>query len=219
LPYVTAEAYPWIGTPQAVFTEGMAMAEPPQRETTRILLQLSRGELDKVEATDRLFEHVFQELRRLASGLMQRERPDHTLQPTALVNEAYLRLVDGSSVEWQDRAHFFGVATRAMRQILVEHARRHAAAKRGGGWQRITLDDRLGLKMPSAVEILDLDRVLVKLSEMDARAGRVVELRVFGGMTMEEIAHILDVSERTIYKDWHFAKMWLSKELAEEDHP
>lgn len=194
------------------------MAAPGRGETTRILLQLNRGELGKVEATNLLFEHVFQELRRLASGMMQQERINHTLQPTALVHEAYLRLVDGSCVEWQGRAHFFGVASRAMRRILVEHARRHAAAKRGGQWQRITLDDRLGLKMPAAVEILDLDRSLAEFANVDSRAAQVVELRIFGGMTMEEIAHILDVSERTIYKDWNFAKMWLSKELAEGDH-
>jgi RNA polymerase sigma factor (TIGR02999 family) len=191
------------------------MVEPAQPETTQVLLQLSRGEVDKVEATNRLFELVFDELRRLASGLMRHERPDHTLQPTALVNEAYLRMVDGSCVEWKDRAHFFGVATRAMRQVLVDHARRRATEKRGGGWKRITLDDRLGLKWPSAVQILDLDKLLTKLSGLDERTGRVVEMRVFGGMTVAEVAHALGVTERTIYKEWRFAKMWLAKEFAD----
>jgi len=188
-------------------------------EVTRILTDLKRDDVDKISASNRLFEVVYAELRRLATRLMRDERRGHTLQPTALVNETYLRLVGGAGTEWENRAHFFGTAATAMRRILVEHARRRAAAKRGGGWQRVTLDEEIVRPGVSDVEVLDLNRALTRLGEMDGRMARIVELRVFAGMEMEEIARILDISERTVYGDWRVAKMWLARELSEETKP
>jgi len=188
-------------------------------EVTRILTDLKRDDVDKIAASNRLFEVVYGELRRLAARLMRDERRGHTLQPTALVNETYLRLVGGGGTEWENRAHFFGTAATAMRRILVEHARRRAAAKRGGGWQRVTLDEEIVRPGISDVEVLDLNRALNLLGEMDGRMARIVELRVFAGMEMDEIARILDLSERTVYGDWRVAKMWLARELSEETKP
>ena len=193
------------------------MGGSSQSELTRILRILQRDHAANPEATDRVFQAAYQELRRLATDLMRRERRDHTLQPTALIHEAYLRLVDQSRVEWQSRTHFFGIASRAMREILVDHARRHQAAKRGGNWQRITLDENLGLESPSGIGVLDLDRLLLRLREKDERMAQVVELRVFGGLSAKEVGHLLGVSRQTVHKDWRVAKMWLRREFAGED--
>jgi RNA polymerase sigma factor (TIGR02999 family) len=182
---------------------------------TQILVRLQTGDIDHRAAADRVFELTYEELHRLASDLMRRERTDHTLRPTALVHEAYMRLVDASVIEWQSRAHFFGIAARAMRQILVHHARRRAAAKREGGWDRVTLDPVLDLGAITDIKLLRLDEALTRLGEMDERMYRVVELRVFAGMKVKEIAHVLGVSPRTVDNDWGVAKMWLSRELAE----
>ncbi len=190
------------------------MSDVDPGEFTQILLGLGTGGLDDREATDRVFQVAYEELRRVAGGLMRRERADHTLQPTALVNEAYLRLADETRLEWQNRAHFFGIAARAMRQLLIEHARRRGAEKRGGGMERVTLDDRLGVAAVNEFEILELEDALTKLGEMDARMARVVELRFFGGLTAKETAHVLDISRRTVQEDWRVAKMWLAHELA-----
>ena len=184
-------------------------------EITHLLAGLGRAGAERDDALNRLFGVVYAELRGLAAGLMRRERAGHTLQPTALVHEAYLRLVDGDAVAWENRAHFFGVAATAMRRILVEHARRRAASKRGGKWQRVTLDERIAAEVSADLEILDLDRLLARLGEMDRRMERVVEMRVFCGMEMAEIAHILGVSERTVHNDWRVARMWLARALAE----
>jgi RNA polymerase sigma factor (TIGR02999 family) len=184
---------------------------PP--ELTQILLALKAQGASNPEATARAFELVHDELHRLASKLMRGERAGHTLQPTALVNEAYLRLVDGTSLEWENRAHFFGIAARAMRQILVDHARERASAKRGGGWQRVTLDERLDLIAQRDVDVFELDDALTRLADMDARMAQIVELRFFGGLTAEEVAHVLGVSRRTVQNDWRVAKMWLAREL------
>ncbi len=192
------------------------MGEPDRLEMTQILCNLKQASGEKSDSTNRIFEAVFQELRRLAGDLMRRERVDHTLQSTALVNEAYLRLVDGTRIEWQNRAHFFGIAARAMRQILVDHARKRMASKRGGDLQRITFDDGVCLPDTHDVEILDLERALTRLSEMDERLGKVIELRVFAGMKAEEVAHVLGVSRRTVQGDWRVAKMWLARELSAE---
>lgn len=144
---------------------------------------------------------------------MRNERADHTLQPTALVHEAYVKLADGTRVAWKGRAHFFGVAARAMRQILVDHARRHLAAKRGGVRHRVTLTGCEPVDPHDAVEILELDELLERFSALDSRAARVVELRVFGGLSVPEAAHLLGVSPRTVDGDWAVARMWLSREL------
>jgi RNA polymerase sigma factor (TIGR02999 family) len=186
-------------------------------EITRILTELG-GDLDgSPEARNRLFAILYGELRRMAGGIMRSERNDHTLQPTALVNEAYLRLVNDPKAHWQSRAHFFGVAASAMRQILVDHARRRAAAKRGGEWKRVPMEEALDQAEVSEVEILGLDQALTRLAAMDERAARVVELRVFAGLEVKEIALLLGVSERTVHNDWRVAKMWLATELAGEE--
>lgn len=193
------------------------MAEPNRSEFTRILLALQAAEGGDDAAAHRAFELVYDELHHLATDLMRAERADHTLQPTALVHEAYCRLVDQRRVGWRNRAHFFGIAARAMREILVDHARRRAAAKRGGDWKRITLHDGLSIATSSESEVLDLDRALTRLAELDGRMARVVELRVFVGMTAHEAAHVLGISKRTVQRDWLVAKMWLSRELAGGD--
>jgi RNA polymerase sigma factor (TIGR02999 family) len=192
------------------------MREDDPGDVTQILLDLGSGASVTPEVTDRIFQVAYEELRRVAGGLMRRERADHTLQPTALVNEAYLRLADESRLEWQNRAHFFGIAARAMRQLLIEHARRRGAEKRGGGLERVTLDERLGVAAVNEFEILELDDALTKLGRMDERMARIVELRFFGGLTAEETAHVLDVSRRTVTEDWRVARMWLAHELAGE---
>ena len=191
------------------------MGEPVEGEVTRILRILSGNEADRAKATDRLFEVTFSELRRLAASLMRKERSDHTLQATALVNEAYIRLVGSEPLDWQGRAHFYGTAAAAMRRVLVEHARRRSAEKRGGGWEKIELSEKLQLAGRSDWEILDLDQTLTRFAGVDPRAARVVELRVFGGFREKEIAKILGVSERTARCDWRVAAMWLSRELGE----
>jgi RNA polymerase sigma factor (TIGR02999 family) len=190
------------------------MAAAAQPDVTEILLAIQAGD-DNVAAVNRAFELVYDELRRLAANLMRKERPNHTLQPTALVHEAYCNLVDQTRVEWQNRAHFFGIAARAMRQILVRHARRRASARRGGDWQRVTLDDHLCVVAPSELEVIELHEALSRLAELDERMARIVEMRVFVGMTAEEIAHVLSISRHTVHDDWNLAKMWLARELAE----
>ncbi len=191
----------------------MTSAQPP--DLTQLLSAASGPNADP-GAAERLFAAVQRELRGLASGLMHRERPGHTLQPTALVNEAYLRLVGATDLRWEDRAHFFGVAARAMRQVLVDHARERAAAKRGGGWERVTLDERLNVLARADVDLFELDDALDRLAEKDARAAQVVELRFFGGLTEDEIAHVLDLSRRTVQREWWFAKMWLRHAMSDE---
>jgi RNA polymerase sigma factor (TIGR02999 family) len=148
---------------------------------------------------------------------MRRERPNHTLQPTALVGEAFLRLVDQTRIDWQDRAHFLGIAARVMRQVLVDHARERGAAKRGGDVQRVTLDDYAGQENPAPLDVLILNDALDRLAAIDPRGARVVELRVFGGLTVEEVAALLDVSKRTVDNDWSVARMWLARELRDAE--
>lgn len=191
------------------------MIEPDPGDITRILNRMDDNGLDRAEATNYLFEAVYPELGRLAGAMMRNESPGHTLAPAALVNEAYLRLMGNAEIKWQNRAHFFGIAATAMRRVLVEHARRRAAAKRGGDWERVTLHSRLSGSGTPEVEILDLDRALTQLAELDQRMARVVELRIFAAMKTLEIARLLDVSERTVVGEWHAAKMWLKKKLSE----
>jgi RNA polymerase sigma factor (TIGR02999 family) len=195
------------------------MSDRKRHEITQILLDLHADKVDHRSVVNSLFDAVYAELHRLATDLMRRERSDHTLQSTALVHEAYIRLVDDSRIEWQNRAHFFGTAARAMRQILVDHARGRLAAKRGGAQKRVTLDESLGLATVPDVEILDLEQALVSLAEMHPRSAQVVELRVFGGLKVTEIAHVLGLSRQTIHDDWRVAKLWLCRELAEGTSP
>jgi len=159
-----------------------------------------------------LFSLVYDELRNLAAQHLNRERPGHTLQPTALVHEAYLRLALASRLDWQGRSHFFGVAARAMRQVLVDHARRRRASKRGGEWRRVTLNSQL-IGGSEDCDVVELDSALTKLSNRHEQLGRLVELRFFAGFTLDETADILGVSRRKVSKDWSVARLILSKEL------
>jgi RNA polymerase sigma-70 factor (ECF subfamily) len=191
------------------------MTEDSRSEVTRILDQILRGKTDGQQVQRRLFELVYDELRNLAGRLMRGERAGHTLQPTALVHEAYMRLADHPLADWKGRAHFLGIAARAMRQILIEHARRRDARKRGGGLRQVTLDESLEGMEDATVDLLALDEALTGLSSLDPRMEKVVELRVFGGLNMDEIAHLLLISRRTAYNDWDLAKHWLAVKLAE----
>lgn len=188
-------------------------AQPPS-DLTRLLRASSAGDAGSAAATSRLVEIVYDELRALAAGIMRRERSGHTLQPTALVHEAFVRLVDQTGIVWQDRAHFFGIAARTMRQVLVDHARKRHAARRGGGWQRVTLDDAVPPTDADASHVIDLHEALERFAALDARAARVAELKVFGGLTNEEVGHVLEVSPRTVVSDWSMARMWLGRELS-----
>jgi RNA polymerase sigma factor (TIGR02999 family) len=174
---------------------------------------------EKVSASE-LMPLVYDELRRLARGFMRRERRDHTLQPTALVHEAYLKLVDQSRVDWRGRTHFRAVGARVMRRILIDHARRHASAKRGGDQQRVTLGDSLVHPADTdldLVELLSLNEALDRLRSLDEREARVVELRFFGGLTSAEIAEVLGVSSRTVDGDWMHGRAWLKRQLTKGD--
>jgi RNA polymerase sigma factor (TIGR02999 family) len=177
---------------------------------TRLLVSWSGG---NQAALEELAPLVYRELRRLAASCLRRERAGHTLQPTALVHEAYMRLVDQSIADCQTRARFFGIAANLMRQILVNHAEQHKAAKRGGG-NKVALDEAMAVAVQAeAVDVLALDRALNKLSQLDPRQGRIVEMRFFCGLTEQEIAEVLAISERTVKRDWAMAKAWLHGEI------
>jgi RNA polymerase sigma-70 factor, ECF subfamily len=188
------------------------MSDVLRTEITSILRDRHQGSGSAV--TERLTQALYPELRRVAAGLMRRERRDHTLQPTALVSEAFVRLVDQRGITWQDRAHFLGIAAKVMRQILVDHARRHSAGKRGGGQQFVTFDEGLGHGAAETAAMLDLHRALDKLAAQDPRGAHVAELRIFGGLTIAETAEVTGVSERTVGSDWAVARLWLSRELS-----
>lgn len=167
-------------------------------------------------ALEQLVPLVEAELHRIARGYMRRERQGHTLQATALVNEVFLRLTDAQDVRWQDRAHFLCIAARLMRRVLVDYARSRGYRKRGGGAHKVTLDETLLLTPGPAVDVVDLDRALDVFAGIDARKSRVVELRFFGGLSVEETAEVLHVSTDTIKRDWRVAKLWLLRELKGE---
>ena len=181
-------------------------------DVTALLLEWQQA--DGAEAPARLMPLVYDELRRVARSYLQRERSDHTLQATALVHEAYLQLVDDTKVTWKDSAHFYGIAARLMRQILIQHARAHAAAKRGGPeQQKFSLEEAGELASDRAVELLALDDALEDLTRVYPRKSKVVELKFFGGMEAKQISEVLQVSEKTVLRDWNFARLWLSREL------
>ncbi len=179
-------------------------------EITGLLAALRRGDS---HAESNLADLVYAELHRIAQRQMRRERADHTLQPTALVHEAYIRLIRDAAVEWQDRAHFYATASLAMRRILVDHARANAAAKRPNPRGKVELDDLLAAQSPRIELLLILDEALTRLGEMDARQARVVEMLYFGGMSQEEVAGLLGISVRTVKRDWRDARAWLQAEL------
>ncbi|MCC7387447.1 MAG: hypothetical protein IT431_01635 [Phycisphaerales bacterium] len=181
-------------------------------EVTQLLLRAEQGDRD---ATDRLFPLVYDELRRLAGGMMRQERASHTLQATALVHEAYFRLVGDTHAGWESRAHFFGAAAAAIRRILVDHARSKNRDKRGGGWDRVPLPDEAAEQTPT-LDLLALDEALRKLATADPRMARLVELRFFVGLTITEAAASLGISEPTAVREWQLARVWLHAELSSE---
>ena len=188
------------------------MTRPPH-EVTELLVAWSEGDR---AALDQLTPLVYEELHRLARNHMSRERQGHTLQTSALVNEAYLRLIDQKNVRWQNRAQFFSIASRLMRRILIDHARSHQYAKRGGGTRRVSLDEAAVVAEEQATELVALDDALKSLAALDPRKCQVVELRFFGGMSVEESAEVLGVSVVTVMRDWSTAKAWLQRAMEKE---
>ena len=192
------------------------MAQSKTHEVTTLLQAWGRGE---DAALDEIIPIVYRELRRIAHHYMAGERPDHTLQTTALVNEAYLKLVDSRGVNWRNRAQFFAISARLMRRILVDYARARGYRKRGAGARDVTLHDKLVGPNERGRNVLELDDALKALAELDPRKSKVVELRFFGGLSLEETAEVLKVCPDTVLRDWRMAKAWLGRELgAEKDH-
>jgi len=198
----------WIPSFESAMTAGQS--EP--QEVTRLLLAWNDGD---ESALEKLVPQVYQELRRLAKRQMRREHPEHSLQTTALINEAYLRLVDLRNVQWQNRAHFFALCARLMRRILVDFARSRHYAKRGGGAQPVSLDESLVVSPTHSTDLVAVDDALKALAKVDGRKAQVVELRFFGGLTVEESAEVLKVSPETVRRDWKLAKVWLVRELSQ----
>lgn len=186
------------------------MKSHPPHEITQLLAEWSDG---NQSALDELYPLVYDELHKLARRYMSRERKGHTLQTTALINEAYVRLVDQRNVHWTNRSHFFAISAQIMRRILIDHARRHAYAKRGGGARQVSLEEAAIVASNTGSELIRLDEALKSLAERDPRRSRVVELRYFGGLNNEEIAGILHVSENTVTRDWNMARAWLYHQL------
>ena len=181
------------------------------QEVTALLQAWGRGD---AAARDRLIPLVYEELRRRAAGYLRKERAGDTLQPTALVHEVYMRLVEQDRTVWQNRAQFLGVAAQMMRRILVDRARARQAAKRSGHWQRVTLDEHVALGEARDVALLDLERALIELAAVDARKSQIAELRVFGGLTLEESGHLLQLSIPTVEREWQAARAWLNARLS-----
>jgi len=181
-----------------------------QTEITQLLQKWQEG---NNEALETLMPLVYAELKRLAGSYLRRERPDHTLQSAALVNEAYLRLVDQTQTQWQNKAHFFGIAAQMMRRILADHARGHNAAKRGAGMPELELNEAVAQAQTKSVDLLDLEEALQKLEKLDAQQGKIVELRFFGGLSIEDTANVLGISPATVKRDWAAARAWLFREV------
>ena len=193
------------------------MVGEPEIDVTEVVCELGREGAERPATAERLFPVVYDELRRLARAYMSREPSGHTLQPTALVHEAYLKLVDQTRADWKGKTHFFAVGARVMRRLLVDHARERGAEKRGAGWQRVTLSATIGSDPEEGLapeRLLDLNTVLERLAELDEREARVVTLRYFGGLTVEQVAEVLGVSRRTVDNDWRHAQAWLRHELS-----
>ncbi len=181
-------------------------------EVTQLLMDLRQGDQ---QAEEKLIPLIYGELRQLAGRYMRGERQGHSLQPTALVHEAYLRLTDMKEANWQSRAHFFAVAAQLMRRILIDHARSHHAHKRGGLAQIVPFDEAFAASFASSEQLLVLDEALDRLAKLDPRQGRIIELRFFAGLTEEETGQVLGISPRTVKRDWRLAKAWLYRQLAE----
>jgi len=184
--------------------------DPVPGEVTQLLIEIKRGSRN---AEDRLIPLVYSELRRIAAQCLRRESPGHTLQPTALVHEAYLRLTRMQEIDWQSRSHFFAIAATLMRRILVDHARAHLAQKRGLGWKAVEIEDAVLVSPERSEDIIALDDALQLLAQLDERQCRIVELRFFSGMSEEEAGQVLGISARTVKRDWRIAKAWLYNQL------
>jgi len=189
------------------------MSQAPQN-VTQLLIGWGQG--DK-EALDRLVPIVYDELRRQAARYLRHERAGHTLQTTALIHEAYIRLIDQKNVHWQNRAHFFGIAAQLMRRILVDHARTRKRAKRGGSDIRVPLEDAVAIAKAPQLDVVALDEALNRLAEIDEQQGKIVELRFFSGLTVEETAEVLGISPATVKRDWSMAKAWLHREISSDE--
>jgi RNA polymerase sigma-70 factor (ECF subfamily) len=183
--------------------------DPEKGDVTRLLNEMARG---NPRAADKLLPLMYSELHRLAASYMRRERPDHTLQATALINEAYLRLAR-ENAEWNNREHFIGMAANVMRHVLVDYARAHKAQQRDGGMKRVEMQEDLAISANKLEEVVSLDEALQRLERLHPRQGKVVELRYFGGLSVEQIALLLGVSERSVKRDWSLARIWLFREL------
>ena len=192
------------------------MKSPARHQITELLAEWREG---NQSALDELYPLVYDELHRLARRYMSRERKDHTLQTTALINEAYVRMVDQKNVNWANRSHFFAISAQIMRRILIDHARRHRYAKRGGGAQQVSLEEVAAIVPDQGRELVRLDEALKTLAERYPRRSQVVELRYFGGLNNEEIAGVLHVSENTVTRDWNMARAWLYQQLTENATP
>ncbi len=186
--------------------------ESDSDNVTRLLLEWGDGNQQALEA---LVPLIYKELRNLAHNFLYRERPGHTLQTTALVHEAYLKLIDQNDARWQNRAHFFAIAAQAMRRILIDSARKHAAAKRGGPQAELSLDEVTDIALEPDINLLKLDEALNELAKIDPRQSRIVELRYFGGLTIEETAEVTSVSPATVKREWMMARAWLHQEITE----
>jgi RNA polymerase sigma factor (TIGR02999 family) len=185
---------------------------PASQNVTEILRDWRNGDQ---EALGKLIPMVYDELRRQAAGYLRRERSGHTLQPTALIHEAYLRLINQQNIDWQNRAHFYAIAARLMRQILVDHARKRQATKRGGSDLKIPLEEAMVISSGRDVDLVALDEALTRLAALDPQQSRIVELRYFSGLSVEETAEALGVSSRTVRRDWNVAKAWLRQQIGE----
>jgi RNA polymerase sigma factor (TIGR02999 family) len=196
---------------------GGIVKEPNRRcgmsnDANELLAAVKGGDRSKLAE---LVDVVYEDLRRLAQQYMGQERPDHTLQPTALVHEAFLKLIDQTRVDWRDRSHFFAVGAQAMRLILVNHAKSHGRVKRGGGRHKLPLDEALTVSLEDDDEIIAVDEALEKLAALDERQAKIVELRFFGGLNVDEVAAVLDVPKRTVEREWAACRAWLRRELAD----
>jgi len=189
------------------------MKKDPPRQEHEITQLLAAWREGNQAALDELYPLVYGELHRLARRYMSKERKGHTLQTTALINEAYVRLVDQRNVQWANRSHFFAISAQIMRRILIDHARRHAYAKRGGGARQVSLDETATMTQGDFSEFIRLDEALKSLAQLDPRRSQVVELRYFGGLNNEEIAGVLNISENTVIRDWNMARAWLHRQL------
>ena len=186
------------------------MSGDPQTQVTQLLQRWQEGSNEALEA---LMPLVYKELKRLAGSYLRRERPDHTLQSAALVNEAYLRLVDQNETRWQNKAHFYGIAAQMMRRILADHARGHNAAKRGAGLPELELNEAMAQAPVRSVDLVDLEEALQKLEKLDSQQGKIVELRFFSGLSIEDTANVLGISPATVKRDWAAARAWLFREV------